>query len=367
MCARRPVTPARPGGELLVRRCSVESSGRWDRYVEKHPEGTHSQLMGWKPVIEESYGHAGHYLLAEGGSEVVGVLPLFLVRTMPFRKELVSLPFLGGGGLLADTDDVGRKLLRSALDLASERGAARLELRQQSPLRDLLPDGVSVEEQTHKARMLLPLPDSSEELFRSFKSKLRSQVRRPLKEGMEARIGGRELLDDFYGVFARNMRDLGSPVHSKALFAGVFSRLGDGVRIVLVHHRGVPCAAALLTGFRETLEVPWASSLRRYNPLAPNMLLYWTALEFGCDHAFRWFDFGRSGMDDGTCAFKKQWGASPHTLFWYGVLLRGRGQALSRTWSSRSRCRRAIAGAWARLPLPLANRLGPVLRRRISL
>jgi FemAB-related protein (PEP-CTERM system-associated) len=323
--------------------------------------------MSWKPVIEESYGHAGHYLLAERGRDVVGVLPLFLVPTIPFRKELVSLPFLSGGGLLADTDAVGSKLLRSALQLAADQGAARLELRQQSPRENLFPDGVSVEEQTHKARLLLPLPDSSEELLRSFKSKLRSQVRRPRKEGMEARIGGRELLDGFYGVFTRNMRDLGSPVHSKALFDGIFSRFEEGIRIVMVHHCGVPCATALLTGFRDTLEVPWASSLRRYNRLAPNMLLYWTALEFSCNQAYRWFDFGRSGINDGTYAFKKQWGAVPRTLFWYSVRLRGRGLTLTKARSRRTRCRRVVAGAWARLPLPVANRLGPVLRRRVSL
>ena len=171
--------------------------------------------------------------------------------------------------------------------------------------------------------MLLSLPASKEELLKSFKSKLRSQISRPQKEGMTAIIGGAELIDPFYRVFSVNMRDLGSPVHSKRLFREIFQEFPENAKIGLVKYQGEDVAAGLIFCFRNTVEIPWASSLKKYNGLSPNMLLYWSLLEYSCDKGFQYFDFGRSTPEEGTYKFKEQWGAKPSPLYWYDIVLDG--------------------------------------------
>jgi serine/alanine adding enzyme len=182
---------------------------------------------------------------------------------------------------------------------------------------------------------------------------------------MESVVGGIELVDDFYEVFSANMRDLGSPVHSKDLFREVLDSLGDSARIVTVSLKNQCMAGALIVCFRDTIEVPWASSLRRYNTLSPNMLLYWSLLKFASDSGYRYFDFGRSTPGEGTAKFKEQWGAKPHQLSWYTV---GCDDGVSARKELQSRSGMSMAEeVWRRLPLFVANLIGPRLRANIPL
>lgn len=215
-----------------------------------------------------------------------------------------------------------------------------------------------------KVRMVLELPGSPDKLMCSMKSKLRSQIRRPMKEGMISVVGGQELLDDFYRVFSVNMRDLGSPVHSRKLFTAIFNCFKESARIGLVQYKDRPVAAGLVFCFLDTVEIPWASSLREYGRLSPNMLLYWSLMEFACQGGYRYFDFGRTSQDKGTYRFKEQWGARPSTLYWYGFNTSKNPMLVSvsdSTWMLRA------ADIWQNIPVSLANLLGPVIRKSISL
>ena len=213
--------------------------------------------------------------------------------------------------------------------------------------------------------MLMPLPPDADTLMSSFKSKLRSQVRKSMREGFDVVIGGSELIDQFYEVFAVNMRDLGSPVHSKQLFARILEFFPDEARIFLIRKGEIPIAASLTVGFRNILSNPWASSLREYSHMGPNMLLYWNMLEFACQKDFAYFDFGRSSLNEGTCKFKEQWGAQPQNLNWMYISLR-RKINLNASYERSSYEKRAIA-CWKKLPVPLTKILGPAIRKHIAL
>lgn len=212
--------------------------------------------------------------------------------------------------------------------------------------------------------MLLNLPTSSEILMKSFKSKLRSQIKKPLKEGLSSRVGGLELFDDFYNVFSINMRDLGSPVHSKSMMPNVLAEFPEKAKIVIVYKHEQPLAASLIVGFKDTLENPWASALREYSKLSPNMLLYWTMLQYASDNGFTYFDFGRSSPDEGTYKFKAQWGAKPTTLHWHYVSVNG--QPNDKETSERSKFNKAIE-YWKKIPVPLTKVIGPMVRKHIGL
>jgi FemAB-related protein (PEP-CTERM system-associated) len=254
------------------------------------------------------------------------------------------------GGLIADAPEARRLLESYAVEQAKELNADHIELRQKEPMDTIW---ASTE---RKVSMRLPLPSSYEQLVKGFPSKLRSQVRRAQKEGMTARVGGSECLDDFYVVFSRCMRDLGTPVYAKGFFAKILEVFPKETRICVVSQRETPVAAGFLYGFRSSLEIPWAASDKRYNKLAPNMLLYGTVLEYACQQGFQVFDFGRSSPDSGTYRFKEQWGAQPQQLYWYYWMNDGR--QIPQLNPQNPKYALAIR-LWQKLPVAVANLLGP--------
>ncbi len=215
-----------------------------------------------------------------------------------------------------------------------------------------------------KVRMLLELSETSEALMKSFKSKLRSQIKKTMKNGLISRLGGKELIDDFYKVFLINMRDLGSPVHSKALMQNVFEEFDDRSKAIIVYKDNIPVAGSIFTGFKDTLQNPWSSSLRQYSRLAPNMLLYWTMLEYACDNGYKWFDFGRSTLGEGTYNFKKQWGAKPEPLHWYYIPITN--NTLGLDVLEKTSFSTAIK-YWQKLPISVTRIVGPGIRKHIGL
>ena len=330
---------------------------RWDDYVLGHPCATGYHLIGWKPVMEDAFGHRTCYLMSlDADGQVRGVLPLVFVGSLFFGRFLVSLPFINYGGILVDTAASQTSLLNAAVERAKELRVSYIELRHEG-LMDL-----EWPAKQHKVSMRLELPNDVDELWSRFPSKLRSQIRRAQKEGMCVRVGGDEILDDFYQVFSKNMRDLGTPVYGRNFFAQISKTFAKNTRIVAVYLQDRPLAAGFLYGFRRVLEIMSASSDRRYNRLAPNMLLYSSVLNYACQAGFRVFDFGRSTPGSGTYAFKEQWGARPVQLTWYYWLSkRDSPPDLS---PSNPRYRLAVS-AWQRLPLFVSQRLGPSISRSI--
>lgn len=343
-------------GSLSVRLFTEGDEERWSRYVDASPEATCYHDLGWKRVIERTFRHRTFYLFCEDrGGHVKGVLPMVQLRSVLFGNFLVSLPYVNYGGSCADGADVRRELLGHAVELASQRGASHLELRE-TRLHD---DGLRVK--TSKVAMHLDLPSNAEALWNGFPSKLRSQIRRPLKEGMEARVGGLEELDGFYEVFSVNMRDLGTPVYSKQFFRHILEEVPRS-RICSVVYRGRVVASGLCVGFRDRLEIPWASSLRKFNALSPNTLLYWTVLKFGCDQGYALFDFGRSTPGEGPYRFKAQWGARAVPLYWsYWT----RDQAPLPDLSPNNPKYTIAIKLWRRFPVALTRLVGPAIVRNL--
>ncbi|MFX0195919.1 MAG: FemAB family XrtA/PEP-CTERM system-associated protein [Candidatus Hodarchaeota archaeon] len=353
---------------MNIRICKPTDQKDWDAYVLNHSDSTHCHLYGWKEIIEKTYGHKGNYLIAEQDSKILGIMPLIHLKSFLFGNHLVSMPFLNYGGILSDSREIEGALMHVALDLCASLKVSCLQLRHLNPINGLHSENENTFiRNTHKVRMLLKLPQSPEALLKSFKSKLRSQIQRPQKEGMAAIIGGMELLEQFYRVFSINMRDLGSPVHSRKLFQHLLSQFDQEVRIGIVRYRDQVVSGGLIFCFRDTVEIPWASSLRQYNRLSPNMLLYWSLLKYACEQRFRYFDFGRSTPGKGTYKFKEQWGAKPHPLIWYIAHFTGYSKDQNTYLDGESPTMTRAVALWQKLPLFVANRIGPIIRSSISL
>jgi FemAB-related protein (PEP-CTERM system-associated) len=210
--------------------------------------------------------------------------------------------------------------------------------------------------------MRLDLPVSADVLWKSFPSKLRSQIRVPMKAGMTAKIGIVEELESFYEVFSINMRYLGTPVYPKKFFENILEQFPRNTWICSVYLEDKPVASGFLAGFKNRVEIPWASSLRQYNRQSPNMLLYWTCLKFACERGYAIFDFGRSTKGESTYKFKEQWGAMPSPMQW--VYWLKDGVKIPDMTPGNRKYHLAIE-IWKKLPLPITKILGPRIIRNI--
>ncbi len=325
----------------------------WDAYVESRGDvfGYHS--WRWRRVFEGAFGHEPVYLLAREGGVITGVLPLVQIKSMLFGRTLTSLPFLNYGGVKADAPEIGQALAARAHEEAVARKCSHVELRHVDRQFAGLPC------KTHKVAMHLPLAPA---MWDALDRKVRNQIRKAEKSGLVVERGGEAFVDEFYGVFARNMRDLGTPVYSRRLFDEVLRAFPDRAQLHVVRLNGAPIAAGLTYRTPQMVQLPWASSLRPYNSLCPNVLLYWDAIQFGQEAGAAIFDMGRSTPNEGTFKFKAQWGANPVPLHWeYALTTPGE---LPNVSPANPKYQMAIA-LWQKLPLAVTMRVGPMIVRAI--
>jgi len=343
---------------ITIHQLEVGSHTQWDNYVNKHLQGSIYHLSSWKGLIESIFKHRCiyYYALNEQG-DICGILPSINLKSKLFGNFIVSMPFFNYGGVLADNEQISNQL-NCYLQIQAEKcKVSHIQYREQlERTENLLP--VSIE----KVNMILTLPDSQEALGKSIGSKRRSQIKRPIREGVKHKIGGIELLDDFYRVFCENMRDLGTPVYGKNFFKSIFKQFHEHCSIAIIYWQDKPVSAGFLMRYQDRMEIPWASTLSYANRISVNMYLYWQILTFAIETGSKTFDFGRSTVDAGTYKFKKQWGAEPLQCYWYHwVPIGGELPNLS---PSNSKFEFAIK-CWKKLPLPVANLLGPKLVKNL--
>ena len=206
--------------------------------------------------------------------------------------------------------------------------------------------------------MLLPLKETAEAQWTALDNKVRNMVRKAEKSDLTSESGGLDLLDAFYAVFSVNMRDLGTPVYPKRFFEAVLKASGSAAHLHVVRHDGQPVAASMTIAHANRVEVPWASSLREARTMNPNMLLYWHMLREVIARGGRVFDFGRSTPGEGTFLFKKQWKAEPVPLHWEYLLISREAPPDQSPGSGKFHM--AIE-MWKKLPVPVANTIGPLI------
>ena len=345
---------------LMANTIEVQSirkeSEAWKNYVDCEKKASNYHQYGWRDVVERSFGHKTFYLMAREGEKVKGILPLALIRSRIFGNYLGSLPFFNYGGILADDLSTARALLEAARAVAIENAATYIELRH------IEGKDLDLTTRQHKVTMILDLEKDSNSQWKAFNPKLRNQIRKAEKSGLSFRVSGADGLPEFYEVFARNMRDLGTPVYSRIFFDKILEVFPRSTRISSVLHNGQIIAAGIVSTFRDTVEVPWASSLRECKSLCPNNLLYWGTIRLAIEEGFRRFDFGRSSTDAGTYKFKEQWGSRPVPLHWQ--YWAKEGESLPFVSPSNPKYRLAVA-IWRKLPLGLTKLLGPPIVRNI--
>ena len=349
-------TPPTPLGNVVVQRqdplaapCATPTNAEDQSRFERDRR--------WLTIVSKSFQHEPTLIVATRENAYAGHLPLCAVNSMLFGRYVISLPYVNTAGVYAKDHGAARALVTAGVELAREKNARFLELRHEEPISHPQLN----EAMCHKVHMRMPLPTTAEDLMASLKSKRRSQLKNGLQRGFQVKWGTRDRLDDFYQVFSRNMRDLGTPVYGKALFQNILDIHGDRAELCCLYDAARPIAAALLIHESDATEVPSASSLKQYNSTNANMAMYWHLLSRAIERGAKSFDFGRSTVDGPTYAFKKQWGAQPEPAIWQYHL---RGGSIDVGRNDNKRYGLAIR-LWRRLPLGIANLLGPRIVRGI--
>lgn len=334
----------------------VKDPKRWDTFVSSQAHSTHYHEWVWREVIEETFGHEGFYLAAVDREQIEGVLPLVQMKSRLFGRSLVSVPFSSYGGILTESEAARAVLVAEAQRLATDLGVAHIEMRQGHA------SDVPWQDSTAKLTMEVDLPAKVDALWNGLSSGMRNKVRNARKQGLRVQWGKGEQVETFYRIFARNMRDLGTPVYPRAWFENLARRLSEHVHLVTLWDDSEAVAAGLIIVHGGVAEFPWSSALRESRKKYSAVLMYWELLEWAINNGFHRVDFGRSSPGSGTHEFKRHWGAKERPLHWYFWL--ARGGEIPGLHADNPKFRLATQ-VWRRLPIPVANWLGPRIVRAI--
>jgi len=334
----------------------TETARRWDQFVMGCPQATFFHRSGWQRVIGKVYGHKTFFLFAESAGNIEGVLPLAHVDSLLFGNALVSLPFAVYGGVAAANPEAADALEREACRIAMRLGVGHLELRNVAqrhpdwPTQDLYV--------TFRKEIL---PDQEANLL-AIPRKQRAMVRKGINNGLTGEIDGD--VERFFALYADNVHRHGTPAMPKGYFRALLDEFGpDAEVLTIVGPDREPLSSVLSFYFRDEVLPYYAGDYEAARDLAANDFKYWELLRRACGMGSKVFDYGRSKKGTGSYAFKKNWGFEPLPLH-YEYCLYKRG-AIPQNNPANAKYRLFI-DAWRRMPIALANWLGPYIVRNLG-
>ena len=344
---------------LQIKQLSVhdtDAAARWDAFVLACPQATFFHRAGWQKIIGEVFRHTTYFLYAERDGQIEGVLPLAQVKSFLFGHSLVGLPFTVYGGVAASNDAAADALETEAQAIAQKLGVEHLELRnvqrrhQDWPLQDLYV--------TFRKEIL---PDTEANML-AIPRKQRAMVRKGLKNNLRSELDPG--VDRFFALFAGNVHRHGTPAMPKRWFQALRDEFGADCEVLtVVSASGQPLSSVLSFYFRDEVLPYYAGDAEAARDLAANDFKYWELLRRSCERGLKRFDFGRSKQGTGPYAFKKNWGFEPTPLqYEYRLYKRA---AVPQNNPNNAKYQMLIK-TWRRLPLGLANWLGPLVVRNLG-
>jgi FemAB-related protein (PEP-CTERM system-associated) len=351
-----PPAAERAAPQAGVRRATTTDAAAWDAFVQHCPDATFFHRFGWREILEEVFRHRTHYLVAERGGNITGVLPLAEVKSRMFGHALVSLPFCVYGGPAAMDADSERALIDEAARLAQALDVEHLELRNRNAK---CPAWAHQDLYVTFRREIFP--DAQANLL-AVPRKQRAMIRKGIKHGLRSELDAS--VDRFFALYADNAHRHGTPPFAKDYFVRLRQVFGEACEVLtVVESHGRPVSGVISFYFRDEVLPYYAGDTVEARDLAANDFKYWDLMERACARGLRTFDYGRSKQGTGSFDFKKNWGFEPAPLAYEFRLLKGETVPQNNPLNPKYRTLIAI---WRRLPLPLANALGPRIVRNLG-
>lgn len=330
---------------------------RWERFVLVSPEATFFHRAAWRHVLATTFGHTPHFLYAESGGEIRGVLPLARQKSLLFGDALVSSPFCVYGGVAAVEPAAREALERAAVELGEKLGVAHVEFRNLKPRRD---DWIRHES---NATFRKPIEADPEKNLLAIPRKQRAEVRKGIERGLVARAGAAADADRCWNLYARSVHRLGSPVYARRYFSDLAKAFGDDCEFYFIERDGRRVASLLNFYFRGEVLPYYAGSSGEGRDGEVHPFMYWSLMNHAAARGASLFDFGRSPVGSGTYSFKKNFGFEPQPLAYEFKLIRG---AHSPDADPKSPKYALMVNTWRWLPRFVANTIGPWAARQIG-
>ncbi|MBB4858523.1 FemAB-related protein (PEP-CTERM system-associated) [Novosphingobium chloroacetimidivorans] len=332
-----------------------------ERFIAAHPQGTPFHLPAWLDAVEHGTGNRALALVAERGGALGGYLPLSEIHSPIFGRLMASTGFAVDGGLLLADGEDGAELLAAAERLATSHSCPTIELRG-GPVDDAR-EGWALRTQSH-CGFIAPLANDDEAQLTAIPRKQRAEVRKSLANEFHIDIGtSPEDRAAHYAVYAESVRNLGTPVFPRALFDAVLDRFGDRADILTVRHEGRPVASVLSLYWRGAVMPYWGGGTWDARRLRANDRMYYELMLHARRRGCARFDFGRSKTESGAYHFKRNWGFTPEPLSYAVWTAPGSAKRDADPTSAKHKLQIAL---WQKLPLALANRVGPWIARGLG-
>ncbi|MDX9740801.1 MAG: FemAB family PEP-CTERM system-associated protein [Gammaproteobacteria bacterium] len=343
-------------GRPVVRQLAAADEARWDAFVEGCPDATFFHRAGWRRVLEDVFAHRAHYLYAEVDGRISGVLPLGHVRSVLFGNALISTPFCVYGGVAADDEASASALIDAARDLADDLKVDHLELRHLARRRPEWPCKDSLYVTFRKAIE----PDHEQNML-AIPRKQRAMVRKGIKHGLQGTIDGDT--ERFFAIYADSVHRLGTPVFPRRYFQALTEVFGADCDVLTVSHESRPVASVLSFWFRDEVLPYYGGGTLEARAVAGYDFLYWDLMCRAAERDCRIFDYGRSKVGTGSWSFKRNWGFEAEPLHYEYHLVRSSRMPDINPLNPKYRM---FVSAWKRLPLGVANLIGPHLSRSLG-
>jgi FemAB-related protein (PEP-CTERM system-associated) len=338
-------------GPLVVRPANSDDRQTWDAFVHAAPEGTFFHRFSWREILRDVFGLDPCYFVAEQNGRLRGVLPLVHQRSLLFGNALISIPFCVEGGALATDADAKAALDQAAIDLMTKRGAHSLEFRSRKASR-----AGWVAKTDLYATFAREISSEDEKNLLAIPRKQRAVVRKTLQSSLASEVD--EGVDRLFRVYSESVRNLGTPVFPKRYFRELNRAFGPDCDIVVIRDGDEPVSAVMNFYFKDTVLPYYGGGTSAARRSGANDFLYWEVMRRAALRGYRRFDFGRSKAGTGAFAFKKNWGFEPQWLeyeYWLPT-----GMPIPEKNPNNPKYARLVS-LWQRLPLPVANFLGPFL------
>ena len=344
---------------LTVKRLSpqdIATAALWDEFVLACPDATFFHRAGWQKIVRDVFHHDTYFLYAEADDGIQGVLPLGHVNSWLFGNSLTSLPFAVYGGVAALSSQAADVLELEAQQIAKRLGVAHLELRNVNPRHADWP-----KQDLYVTFRKDILPDEEANLL-AIPRKQRAMVRKGIKNGLVSEIDSS--VDRFFALFADNVHRHGTPAMPKKYFQALQAEFGADCEVLtVVAPDGRPLSSVVSFYFRDEVLPYYAGDFEPARDLAANDFKYWELMRRACARGLRVFDYGRSKRGTGPFSFKKNWGFEPKPLHYEFCLYKT--DAIPQNNPNNAKYKLMIS-AWRRIPLGLANWLGPFVVRNLG-
>ena len=337
---------------ITVRTYQLQDEEKWDGFIEAVEQGTVCHRSVWEKISKKTYGYKSCYMLALEDEKIVGVLPLFHLKSMFIGNALLSTPFAAYGGIVATNKEAENQLVAAAKNYAKERRATYVELRQFNAIDNA---DLQIRDTLYVTFFRELVPEDTEQNFKNLPREARRMVRRGCEKGLEAKLAT-DAVDEFYEIYAASVRNLGTPVFPKDLFKNCLEEMRENADLLMVYCQNKPIAGVLSFYYKKTVLPYYGGSLPEANYLGPNNYMYWKLMEHAAKRGCTCFDFGRSKNKTGAFNFKRHMGFEPTPLPYQYLMMNGRD--LPNINPTNPKFKLAI-NMWRKLPLGVTKAIGP--------